>query len=153
MKVVLVPDWFLHGLLVEWKKKWCLYCSFFLVCSNLSVWYQSLKCLAVVLLWKHNTVKINSVALQRKDRRINTGSTVAITFLHSEKFLTRNRSSWMGEGNREDSISLSWNNWGLQFYLVQEMLFQKFNGKEATNKIKYLLVQNVRDYSANFIFF
>lgn len=102
------------------KEKWWLYRSFFSVCSNLSARYQSLKCLAVVLLWKHNTAKINSVALQGKDRRINTGSKKAITFLHSEKFVTRNGSSWARERNREDAISLSWNNWGLQFYLLQE---------------------------------
>lgn len=102
------------------KEKWWLYRSFFSVCSNLSARYQSLKRLAVVLLWKHNTAKINSVALQGKDRRINTGSKMAITFLHSEKFVTRNGSSWAREGNREDAISLSWNNWGLQFYLLQE---------------------------------
>lgn len=102
------------------KKKWCFFCSFFSACSNLSAWYQSLKCPAVVLLRKHNTAEVNSVALQRKDRRINTGSKVAITFLHSEKFVPRNGSSWMGEGNREDSDSLAWNNWGLKFYLLQE---------------------------------
>ena len=102
------------------KQKWWLYCSFLSVCSNLSAWYQSLKRLAVVLLWKHNTAKINSVALQRIDRRINSGFKILVTFLHSEKCLTRNRRSWAEEGNREGAISLSWNNRGLQIYLLQE---------------------------------
>lgn len=75
------------------KQKWWLCCSFSSVCGNLSARYQSLKCLAVVLLWKHNTAKINSGALQRKDRRINTGSKTAITFLHFEKFVARSGSS------------------------------------------------------------
>lgn len=62
------------------KENWRQQCSFSSVSSNSSAWYQSLKCLAVVLLWKHNTAKINSFTLQRKDRKINTGSKTATTF-------------------------------------------------------------------------
>lgn len=70
------------------KENWRQQCSFSSVSSNSSAWYQSLKCLAVVLLWKHNTAKINSFTLQRKDRKINTGSKTATTFFfHSEKKL------------------------------------------------------------------
>lgn len=116
MNFVLVPEWFL---LAEWNRNDGSTAAFL---QSVAIYQHdtNLKCLAVVLLWKHNTAKINNGALQRKDRRINTGSKMAITFLHFEKFVTRYGSSWAGEGNRDDNISLGWNNRGLQFYLLQE---------------------------------
>lgn len=103
------------------KENWRQQCSFSSVSSNSSAWYQSLKCLAVVLLWKHNTAKINSFTLQRKDRKINTGSKTATTFFSTlkKKIAARNGNSLTGERDR-DAISWSWNNQGLQFYLLQE---------------------------------
>lgn len=91
------------------KEKWLLYCSFSSVCGNLSARYQSLKCLAVVLPWKHDTAKINSGASQRKDRRINTSSKMAITFLILKNLLLVHRQekeremmAFLWVGTRED---------------------------------------------------
>lgn len=67
------------------KESWRQQCSFSSVSSNSSAWYQSLKCLAVVILWTHNTAKINSFSLQQKDRKINTGSKTATTFFSTLK--------------------------------------------------------------------
>lgn len=111
------------------EQKWWLCCSFFSVCSNLSAWYQSLKCLTVVH-WKHNTAKINSVVLQRKDRRINIGSKMAITFLRSEKFVTGNRRPWEKERKKMPFLCLG---------TTEDFNFICYRERAAISKVQHQL--------------
>lgn len=135
------------------KESWRQQCSFSSVSSNSSAWYQSLKCLAVVLLWKHNTAKINSFSLQRKDRKINTGSKMATTFISTLKKNCYKK--WKFTDWRKK--------WRCHFLILEQprtaILFAT-GKRSAVSKVQckwdYLQdkisVQNARKYSTKFIF-
>lgn len=155
MNYVEVPEWVsLQPSSREEKRKkkesWRQQCSFSSVSSNSSAWYQSLKCLAVVILWTHNTAKINSFSLQQKDRKINTGSKTATTFFSTLKKncckkwkFTDWRKKW-----RCHSLVLEQSRTAILFATGKRLAISKVQCKI----IYKISVQNARKYSTKFIF-